>query len=436
MLLKIGDVTNKFGISHRSLHFWESTGILHSTRGENDYRYYDEENLKKVKQIIFLRKLRLSIPSIHEIFASNELSKVIALFMEHLEQTKKETEQLSALGIVLQQLLNMLRDRKNMDNVYQYLDTTHSTESDELKAALKAVLSEPVKDIAIESPPDLFVDTMGIDLSLELSDKQDIPELVKIIKLCYGNTDEMEKLLFYWDFNGFDMPDCRWFYKIMQNGQCIGAVNLAFVGMEAMLIRQLAYRDPDNNIYLFELLKQKHPQILCWNIYFPNAAENNEEHFCFDFENKKRQFADDNGFIFYTDARWNRFIKMLQPHDEVYNSSRYRFALLDGSMDGVSFRFFGTDRLDWYDGKMTNWRITDCDFGGTLVYDTWMGKSIFFDSKINESDFRFTRLSGSTFNGCWFTDCKITESHIQGMTIDGINVSEALELYKHQERKK
>jgi len=35
MLMKIGDVVSKFGISHRSLHYWENAGILQSFRGEN-----------------------------------------------------------------------------------------------------------------------------------------------------------------------------------------------------------------------------------------------------------------------------------------------------------------------------------------------------------------------------------------------------------------
>jgi len=141
MLMKIGDAVSKYGISHRSLHYWESAGILKSVRAENDYRYYDEENLLKIKRIVLLRKLRLSIPSIQEIFTSQELSKIIAVFADHLDETKKEAEQMNALGKVLRQILNMLRDRLDMDKVYNYLDTTHSAESEELKAALKTVLS-------------------------------------------------------------------------------------------------------------------------------------------------------------------------------------------------------------------------------------------------------------------------------------------------------
>lgn len=430
MLMKIGDVTNKFGISHRSLHYWESAGIIESSRAENDYRYYNEENLLKIKQIVLLRKLRFSIPSIQEIFTSKKLSKIISVFSDHLDETKKEAEQINALGVILRQLFNMLKDHQDMNSVYQYLDTTHNTESEELKNALKTVMSEPIKEITIETPPEPIVDMTGIDLSLKLLTDKDITELTEIIKYCYNNTSNFDKVVYYWDFNGFNMPDCRWFYKIMQNGECIGAVNLAFVGMEAMLIRSIAYSNPDNNIYLFELLKQKHPDILCWNIYFPNETENNTEHFCFDFENKKHQFANDNGFTFYTDARWNRHIKMLKPHDEVYNSSRYRFALLDGSMDGVSFRFFGTDKLDWYDGKMTNWRVTDCDFSNALIYDTWLGNSKFIDTSMDNSDFRYTWFTGSTFSGGGFANCKIENCEISGMTIDGINVKDALEYFR------
>lgn len=388
--------------------------------------------MHKIKQIVFLRKLRLSIPSIQEIFASNELTKVIAVFTEHLNETKKETKQLDALGIILRQLLNMLKDRQDMDSVYKYLDTTHSTESEEIKAALKTVLAEPVKEIVVETPLEPIVDMTGIDLTLELMTKEEIPEVTEVIKQCYSNTNEMDKLLYYWDFRGFHMSDCRWFYKIIQDGKCVGAVNLAYVGMEAMLVRCLAYIEPDNNIYVFELLKQSHPHIECWMIR--NATDNEErcgiEDFNYDFEEKKQRFWEDNGFRFYTSARYNQYIKMSKPHDEVYNSSRYRFALLDSSMDGVSFRFFGAHRLDWYDGAMTGWRITDCNYSEALIYDTWMGNSKFYDTGLGNSEFNYVDFGNSTFSGGSFKDCKIENCDISGATIDGVNVVEALKYYK------
>jgi len=432
MLMKIGDVTGKFGISHRSLHYWESAGILQSIRAENDYRYYDEDNLLKIKQIVLLRKLRMPIPSIQEIFTSDELSKVIAVFTAHVDETKKETEQLNALGVVLRQLLNMLKDKQDIDSVYTYLDTPHTTEAAELKAALKTVLSDPAKEIAMESPPELIVDMTGVDLSLEPVTAENVDEITDVIKRCYAHTIEIDKLLYYWDFRGFNMPGCRWFYRIMQGGECVGAINLAYVGMEAMLIRCLAYSDPDNNIYLFELLKRTHPDILCWMIR--NAPDNEDfkgkEDFNYDWEGKKQRFWEDNGFIFYTNARYNQFIKMMKPHDEVYKSSRYRFALLDGSMDGVSFRFFGAQRLDFYDGAMTNWRITDCNFEKVLIYDSGMGNSKIYDTRITDSEFHYVDFSESVFSSSSFRNCKMENCDITGMTIDGVNVEEAIKAFQ------
>jgi DNA-binding transcriptional MerR regulator len=430
MLMKIGDVTNKFGISHRSLHYWESVGILQSSRGENDYRHYDEENVQKIKQIVLLRKLRLSIPSIQEIFTSNELSKITSVFTSHLDDSKKEVEQLNALGTVLQQLINMLKDRRNIETVYNFLDANHSTETEELKAALQTVLSEPVKEIAISESQPIIIDMTGVDLFLEDLTVNETDEAVRVIKQCYPNIEEMDKLLFYFNLEQqMNMPDCTTYYKIIQSGKWIGTINLAYIGRQAMLIRCIACSDSEINIYLFELLKQKHPDIMCWNIYLPND-ESNKNDFCYDWDCKKKQFLDDNGFIFYTNARWNRYIKMIKPHDEVYNSSKYRFALLDGSMDDVTFRFFGVNGMDCYDGKLTNLHLTDVDFSEAFLYDTWMEKSKFYDTGIPDSDFRYCGFNRSTFFESSFENCKIEKCNIQGLTIDGINVEEAIMAFR------
>ena len=65
-----------------------------------------------------------------------------------------------------------MKDRQDMDSVYKYLDTTHSTESKKIKAALKTVLSEPIKEISIEALPETIIDMTEIDLSLELLTKE------------------------------------------------------------------------------------------------------------------------------------------------------------------------------------------------------------------------------------------------------------------------
>lgn len=258
---------------------------------------------------------------------------------------------------------------------------------------------------------------------------EDVPEVVEVIKRCYSNIKEIDKLFLYFNIKQqLTQPDCTWYYKIMQSGECIGTINLAYLGMEAMVIRCFACLDNDINIYIFELLKNLFPHVLSWNIYI--AQNDNIDDFTYDWEGKKKQFADDNGFVFYTDSRWNRYLKMLKPHDEVYNSSRYRFALLDGSMDGVSFRFFGINKLDFYDGSLTNCRMTDVNFSNALIYDTWLENGRFSECGFINCNFRYSDFNGSKFNNCNFENSEIKDSSISGLTIDGINVSEAMEFYK------
>ena len=432
MLMKIGEVTNKLGISHRALRYWESAGILESTRGENGYRYYDEQNIQKIKQIVVLRKLRMSIPSIQQIFTSDELSKVVTVFTNHLDGTKKEVEQLNALGVVLSQLLNMLKDRQNMDSVYQYLDTTHSTESEELKAALKSVLSGPDKEITIDTPPEPLIDMTEVDLSLELASSVDIPELTDVVRDCYANTKDIDDLITFYDFEcQFNLPDCTYYYKVMQNNKCIGVVNLTFTGMESMLIRNVAYREPDNNVFIFELLKQKHPDVLCWMMFFTQADKANGYAY-HDCEMKKQQFRDDNGFRFYTSANdRDQYIKMMRPHDEVYNSSRYRFAIgLDDSAQRLTYRMCGLDGWDFYDNWMGNWRITDSAFVDALIYDNGMARGKFYKNWMTDCDFRYNNMENSSFINGNLKNCKIENCNIDGLTIDGIRVEEALEFYR------
>lgn len=431
MLTKIGDVTNKFGISHRALHYWENAGILKSTRGENDYRYYDEENMQKIRQIVILRKLRLSIPSIQEIFTSDKLSSVIEVLEKHLDETKKDSEYLNALGTVLRQLLNMLKDRQDMDYIYNYLDSTHSAESNQLKEALKTVLKEPVKELTVETPKEPILDMTGIDLSLAIMTADDIPAVSDVIRQCCTQAEDSDAVIKNFDFeHQLAIPGCAWCYKIMQNEMCIGAVALSYVGMEAMLIRNIAYINPDNNVYIFELLKRMHPDILCWNILFANGDKRQISLITDDYEGKRKQFIDDNNFSFYTAAGGDHYIKLMKSHDEIYNTSRYRFALLDGSMDGTSFRFFGINKLDFYDGALTQCRITDVNFCEAFIYDTWMDKTRIYDSQIADSAFKYVQFDRSEFAYASFKDCVFKNCDLQGMMIDGICVADALDIYR------
>lgn len=81
-------------------------------------------------------------------------------------------------------------------------------------------------------------------------------------------------------------------------------------------------------------------------------------------------------------------------------------------------------------GVMTNCRLTDVNFSEALIYDTWMGKSKFYDTGIEDSDFCYSSFERSRFKNSSFEDCTMEGCNIKGFTIDGIKVEDALRVYK------
>ncbi len=56
------------GITPRTLHYYDEIGLLKPTRvGDNGYRYYGEEALLRLQQILFYRQLDMPLDSIQEI---------------------------------------------------------------------------------------------------------------------------------------------------------------------------------------------------------------------------------------------------------------------------------------------------------------------------------------------------------------------------------
>ena len=49
-LVKISDITAGLGISSRTLRYYEETGLIQSVRPQFEaYRYYDEENVERIR---------------------------------------------------------------------------------------------------------------------------------------------------------------------------------------------------------------------------------------------------------------------------------------------------------------------------------------------------------------------------------------------------
>jgi DNA-binding transcriptional MerR regulator len=70
-LIKSNELSTQYGVSTRTLRYYEEMGLIESRRvPDYPYRMYDEANIKRLEQIIILRKLNIGIKDIKRIFTT------------------------------------------------------------------------------------------------------------------------------------------------------------------------------------------------------------------------------------------------------------------------------------------------------------------------------------------------------------------------------
>ncbi len=93
MKLHIKEFARLTGVSVRTLHYYDEIGLLKPSTvdGQNGYRFYDEQSLERMQEILFYRELDFPLKDIHAILISPDYDKQTALKeQKHLLTLKKE----------------------------------------------------------------------------------------------------------------------------------------------------------------------------------------------------------------------------------------------------------------------------------------------------------------------------------------------------------
>jgi DNA-binding transcriptional MerR regulator len=118
--MRISEVAQKYGISRRTLRYYEEIGILASLRDEtSNYRYYDTTALKRLEQILLLRNLDFPINKITEILLSENNSISNEIFLEKFKTLQDEIEVLLSLRNIIASIIK-INAAAGTDNVNVY----------------------------------------------------------------------------------------------------------------------------------------------------------------------------------------------------------------------------------------------------------------------------------------------------------------------------
>jgi DNA-binding transcriptional MerR regulator len=120
------------GITVRTLHYYDSIGLLKPTRvGENGYRYYGDEALERLQQILFFREMDLGLQAIQDILDAPDFDRAAAL-LAHRGALQARIGRLTTLVQTIDRTLSHLQEGTPMNN--QDLFAGFSDEQQEIYA--------------------------------------------------------------------------------------------------------------------------------------------------------------------------------------------------------------------------------------------------------------------------------------------------------------
>jgi len=104
------------GVTPRTLHHYDAIGLLKPSRvGDNGYRYYGDESLLRLQQILFYRELGIPLEDIKKIIGRRDFD-VLGALRSHKEALKKQVRRLNRLISTVDNTINHLKGNNAMSD--------------------------------------------------------------------------------------------------------------------------------------------------------------------------------------------------------------------------------------------------------------------------------------------------------------------------------
>jgi len=174
-LTKIKDVSSKYNITTRTLRYYEDMGLITSTRNDDyAYRMYDENAVKRIAQILILRKLNIRIKDIKRIFAASDSVVVLDVLNQKADDIDSEVALLHELKEIVLDFVQQIEqaDFHNSEQVKMLYDKARE---------IKVQMTTP--DYVGNSQATLTSANRLVEVTEKLEDKRiTLPTIIKTYK--------------------------------------------------------------------------------------------------------------------------------------------------------------------------------------------------------------------------------------------------------------
>jgi DNA-binding transcriptional MerR regulator len=108
-MLTVKQLSKLAGVTPRTLHYYDDIGLLKPSRvGQNGYRYYGEEPVLRLQQILFYRELGIPLEDIKKIMSRRDFD-VMGALRSHKEALQKQVTRLNRLIQTVDNTINHLK---------------------------------------------------------------------------------------------------------------------------------------------------------------------------------------------------------------------------------------------------------------------------------------------------------------------------------------
>ena len=113
-MFTVKQLSSMAGVTPRTLHHYDEIGLLKPSRiGENGYRYYGEEALLKLQQILFYRELDIPLDEIKKIMGRRDFD-VLGALQSHKDALNKQAIRIDRLIQTVDNTIQHLKGKTKM----------------------------------------------------------------------------------------------------------------------------------------------------------------------------------------------------------------------------------------------------------------------------------------------------------------------------------
>lgn len=125
------------GISSRTLHYYDEIGLLHPARkGANGYRYYDENSLLRLQQILLYRALDMPLERICRLLGRRDFDALRAM-ETHAEELRKRIRHMERLIGLADRTILHLKGEKEMSDKQMFEPFSEEQQAEYEKEAMQ-----------------------------------------------------------------------------------------------------------------------------------------------------------------------------------------------------------------------------------------------------------------------------------------------------------